>query len=216
MPKHIKMIEQGFNSKAHWENVYTQKNTKEVSWYQAVPKVSLRLIDEFKIPKDANIIDVGGGDGLLVDFLLDEGFSNITVLDISDKAIKNAKERLGEKAKQVTWIVSNIVDFEPKTEYAFWHDRATFHFLIDEKDVRRYLKIVEQSIALDGVLAVGTFSIDGPKKCSGIDVKQYDENSLSGLFQSNFNTIKCFREGHQTPFGTVQDFLFCTFKRANK
>lgn len=101
MPKHIKMIEQGFNSKAHWENVYTQKNTKEVSWYQAVPKVSLRLIDEFKIPKDANIIDVGGGDGLLVDFLLDEGFSNITVLDISDKAIKNAKERLGEKQNRL-------------------------------------------------------------------------------------------------------------------
>lgn len=215
MPKYIKMIEQEFDSKAHWENIYTQKNTKEVSWYQVVPEVSLRLIHELKIAKDACIIDVGGGDSLLVDFLLNEGFTNITVLDISATAIENAKKRLGEKAKNVTWAVSNIVDFEPKTEYAFWHDRATFHFLTDEKDVRRYLKIVEQSIATEGAVAIGTFSTNGPKKCSGIDIKQYDEEALSGFFQSKFNKIKCFRKNHQTPFGTVQEFLFCTFKKIN-
>ena len=209
-------MEQKLDSKVHWENIYTQKNTKEVSWYQPVPQVSLRLINELKIPKDANIIDVGGGDSVLVDFLLNEGYTNITVLDISSSAIENAKNRLGEKAELVTWIVSNIVDFEPKSEYAFWHDRATFHFLTEPGDIRRYVALLEKSTVPGASVVIGTFSTNGPKKCSGIDIKQYDEESLSGLFQSKFNKIKCFRESHQTPFGTVQDFLFCTFVKTNK
>lgn len=197
--------------KEHWEKVYETKNPQEVSWTQEVPTTSLELICSFNLDRSAKIIDVGGGDSKLVDFLLAEGFDNITVLDISAKALEKAKARLEEKAKKVTWIVSDITEFKPETTYDVWHDRATFHFLTEEMQVKKYVEIAKQAVS--GYLAVGTFSENGPEKCSGLAIKQYTPESLCTVFRYSFEKLRCRTENHLTPFGTEQHFVFCSFAR---
>ena len=197
--------------KQHWENVYINKNPDEVSWTQKTPEMSLELIADCKLAKDAKIIDVGGGDSRLVDCLLDEGYENITVLDISEKAIAKAKLRLGDRAKKVVWIVSDILDFAPVESYDLWHDRAAFHFLCSQDELETYRKLVATKVK--GNLILGTFSIDGPLKCSGLAITQYDERTLPTFFQSAFEKIKCLRHEHITPFGTTQNFIFCSFSK---
>ena len=197
--------------KSHWENVYETKTPDQVSWTQIVPSTSLRLIEEVAIKKNAPIIDVGGGDSNLVDYLLKEGYTNVSVLDISEKALERAKARLGEKASQVTWIVSDINTFVPKQHYAIWHDRAVFHFVTGEKDIQNYVHRVANYVS--GYFIVGTFSENGPLKCSGLEIKQYNEERLNALFGAQFDKLSCFNEDHITPFDTVQNFIFCTFKR---
>lgn len=199
--------------KDHWEKIYTDKQPDELSWTQEVPSTSLAFIQGFNLPKDASIIDIGGGDSKLVDFLLMEGFQDITVLDISARALERAKARLGEQATKVTWIVSNIVDFIPAKHYDLWHDRATFHFLTTGDQVEKYLSIAKLSVT--GYLTIGTFSHDGPTKCSGLPIKQYNEEELQKQLNNGFTKLKCLAEEHQTPFNTQQQFLFCSFK-ANK
>jgi len=197
--------------KEHWEKVYSSKLPHEVSWTQELPKTSLDFVHSFNLSKSANIIDIGGGDSKLVDYLLDEGFENISVLDISEKAIERAKARLGERAVRVNWIVSDVTEFHPKTSYDCWHDRATFHFLTTPGDITTYLEIARQ--AVKGFMAIGTFSDKGPKKCSMLDVHQYTEEELQTQLQNGFEKLKCVTEDHTTPFNTVQNFLFCSFKR---
>jgi uncharacterized UPF0146 family protein len=197
--------------KKHWETVYETKNPEQVSWTQETPKTSLNLIHSFGLNKKAKIIDIGGGDSKLVDFLLEEGFENITVLDISEKAIEKAQLRLGENAKKINWIVSDITQFEPTTHYDIWHDRAAFHFLTSEADINKYVKTIEKCVSK--YLIIGTFSENGPKKCSGLDIKQYSKEALTKLFQNDFQVIECFTEDHTTPFDTKQNFIFCSFKR---
>ena len=199
------------SEKAHWENVYETKTPEQVSWTQAVPSTSLRLIQETGIAKDAAIIDVGGGDSHLVDHLLKAEYTNITVLDISEKALERAKIRLGEKAKLVTWIVSDINEFVPKQHYAVWHDRAVFHFVTNSDAIQNYVHRVAHHVS--GYFIVGTFSENGPLKCSGLEIKQYNETSFQQLFGAYFDKIGCFTEDHVTPFDTVQNFIFCSFKR---
>jgi len=198
-------------NKKHWENVYETKNPDQVSWTQEKPQTSLDFIHSFGLGKDARIIDIGGGDSNLVDFLLDEGYRNISVLDISSKALKRARARLGSKADKVTWINSDITAFEPRETYDIWHDRAAFHFLTTPEQVSQYIKIAGKSVI--GFMILGTFSKNGPAKCSGLDIQQYDDKSLSAKFESDFEKIKCLTEDHTTPFGTVQNFLFCSFKK---
>ena len=197
--------------KKHWETVYETKNPNQVSWTQEIPKISLNLIHSFNINKNAKIIDIGGGDSKLVDFLLEEGFQNITVLDISQKAIEKAQLRLGEKAKKVNWIVSNITDFKPTTQYDVWHDRAAFHFLTSQEQINKYLEIVKKAVS--GYLIIGTFSENGPLKCSGLEIKQYSKETITELFQNEFQVLECFTEDHLTPFDTRQNFIFCSFKK---
>lgn len=199
------------SEKAHWENVYETKTPEQVSWTQAVPSNSLRLIQETGIAKDASIIDVGGGDSNLVDYLLEAGYTNITVLDISEKALERAKIRLGERSSQVTWIVSDINTFNPKQTYEIWHDRAVFHFVTGEVAIQNYVHRVANHVG--GYFIVGTFSENGPLKCSGLEIKQYNEASFQQLFGANFDNMGCFTEDHVTPFDTVQNFIFCSFKR---
>ena len=170
-----------FDRKQHWENIYNTKQLNEVSWYQHTPVTSLAFIDDFKLPLSAKIIDVGAGDSHLVDHLLEIGYHNITVADISAKAIERAKERLGNKAEKVKWIVTDITDFDPPEKYDLWHDRAAFHFLTDEADINKYLHILTSALNPDGWFVVGTFSENGPAKCSGIEIKQYTESAISGL-----------------------------------
>jgi len=197
----------------HWENIYITKNPNEVSWYQKTPETSLVFLKSFNLPKSAKIIDIGGGDSFFVDNLIELGYQDITVLDISGKALERAKTRIGEKAEKIKWIVSDVTDFEPDTKYDFWHDRATFHFLTDEEDIEKYIEIIKNSINIDGYLVIGTFSEDGPKKCSGLEIKQYSEMSMSVRFRNYFQKLKCITVDHRTPFGTIQNFLFCSFKR---
>lgn len=162
------------------------------------------------LDKSAKIIDIGGGDSKLVDHLLNQGFENITVLDISEKALEKAKIRLVEKAKKVTWIVSDILDFEPTETYGVWHDRAAFHFLTTDEEIEKYKSIVNKSV--DGFLIIGTFSENGPLKCSSLEISQYSQEKLTSTFEEKFDKIDSVLEDHQTPFGTTQNFLFCGFK----
>src|SRR5690606_34717665 len=206
-------MENDFNRKNHWENIYETKTLKEVSWYQPTPETSLEFIQKMKLSKDAAIIDIGGGDSFLVDHLLDLGFSNISVLDISEKAIERAQKRLGTKAGLVKWIITDITEFKTKEKYGFWHDRAAFHFLTNQEDVKKYIEIAENSLNQNGVLFIGTFSENGPKKCSGIEIKQYSEESLKAIFQNSFSPIESFTIDHKTPFDTIQNFLFYGFRK---
>ncbi|SDJ59114.1 Methyltransferase domain-containing protein [Pedobacter sp. ok626] len=198
-------------SKQHWENIYGHKQPNEVSWTQEVPETSMNFISSFKLPKTAKIIDIGGGDSKLVDFLIDEGYENITVLDISEKALERAKERLGPKADKVTWVVSDILDFVPEGQYDVWHDRAAFHFLTSPEQISTYLNIA--TAAVTSRLVIGTFSKNGPLKCSGLPIKQYSEAELQETFALGFDKINCITEDHITPFGTKQNFLFCSFSK---
>lgn len=199
--------------KQHWETVFSTKAEDEVSWFQPYPKTSMEFVALFNLPLDANIIDIGGGDSHFVDALLDKGYKNIYVLDISANAIERAKQRLGEKASQVNWIVSDVTEFEPPVQFDFWHDRAAFHFLTTEDKIYKYVAIAEDAIKRNGYLILGTFSENGPKQCSGLEIKQYSEASMSARFEIAFNRIKCITEDHTTPFNTIQNFLFCSFRK---
>ena len=198
-------------TKDHWEKVYQTKSPDQVSWTQRVPKTSLDFIHSFGLAKTANIIDIGGGDSKLVDYLLDEGFENITVLDISGSALDKAKQRLGRKAEKVNWVISDITEFQPAQTFDLWHDRATFHFLTTEEQVGKYVAIARKAVS--GYLTIGTFSDRGPDKCSGLFIKKYSEDNLVAEFQDGFEKIRCLTEDHITPFDTTQNFLFCSFKR---
>jgi len=198
--------------KQHWENIYQTRQPNEVSWTEEVPTVSLGFIHQFNLPKDAKIIDIGGGDSKLVDHLLAEGYSNVSVLDISAAAIERAKKRLGEKATTVKWFETDILEFKPNDKYDLWHDRAAFHFQTEPDKIDGYLNLVKDAVT--GKIIVGTFSVDGPKKCSGLEIKQYDEVAMKDKFEhASFKNIECKREDHITPVGAVQNFVFCSFEK---
>ncbi|MTI87003.1 MAG: methyltransferase domain-containing protein [Balneolaceae bacterium] len=204
---------ENFDRKKHWENIYTNKRIDEVSWFQPTPTTSLDFVKQFDLPKKAKIIDIGGGDSFFVDHLIDMGYQDITVLDISEKAIKKARQRLGENARKVKWIVADAANFNPEDKYDFWHDRAAFHFLTNEKEIESYLKTIRSNIKPEGYLVIGTFSEQGPKKCSGIEINQYSEQTMAKLLQDFFEKIKCISVDHKTPFDTIQNFIFCSFRR---
>lgn len=195
----------------HWEKVYQSKTPDQVSWTQAIPQSSLDLINSFYIDKTASIIDIGGGDSTLVDCLLELGYSNITVLDISNKALQRAKDRLGDKADKVQWIVSDITQFNPPQSYDIWHDRAVFHFLTSDEDIARYVAIANRFVKHNMVIA--TFSDNGPKKCSNLPVNQYSADKLQQVFRGAFIPLNSFTQDHTTPFDTVQNFVWCSFEK---
>ena len=202
-----------FDKKAHWDKIYQTKSLNDVSWFQPKPETSLNFFKEFNIPKEAKIMDIGGGDSLLVDHLLDLGYLHITVLDISATALERAKIRLGNRAGLVKWIEADAATFVSELQYDFWHDRAAFHFLTSEQEIEHYLQTVQASIKPSGILVMGTFSEQGPTKCSGIEIKQYSENSMSSLLTDFFEKIKCITVDHKTPFETIQQFIFCSFRK---
>ncbi len=201
------------NRKSHWENVFSTKGEKEVSWYQQKPETSLQFFTENNIPKDAKIIEVGGGDSYLIDNLLDLGYTDVTILDISKNAIARLKKRLGAKANKVKFIISDVLEFSPKEKYDVWHDRASFHFLTSIEDIQKYKSLVSNSLNENGLLFLGTFSENGPLKCSGLEITQYSESKIQSVFGNDFSVENCFSEDHQTPFDTVQNFIFCSLKK---
>jgi trans-aconitate methyltransferase len=198
--------------KKHWETTYQTKQPNQVSWTKDVPTVSLGFIHQFNLPKDPKIIDIGGCDSKLVDHLLEEGYSNVSIIDISAAAIDRAKKRLGDKATTVKWFETDILEFKPNDKYDLWHDRAAFHFQTEADKIDGYLNIVKDAVI--GKIIVGTFSVDGPKKCSGLEIKQYDEVRMKDKFEhASFKNIECKREVHITPTGYVQNFVFCSFEK---
>lgn len=203
-----------FDRKKHWEHIYQTKELKNVSWVQPTPTTSLAFFVEYAVPTSAQIIDIGGGDSFLVDHLLELGYQNITVLDISEAAIERAKQRLGARANQVKWIVEDVVTFNPVEKYDFWHDRAAFHFLTDEQEITSYLETAQQNINPNGILVIGTFSDQGPTKCSGIEIRQYSEKTLTERFAPVFEKVQCITIDHKTPSGNIQNFVFCSFRKS--
>lgn len=204
------------NNKEHWEKIYHYIQPSELSWTEEIPYISIYQIHKLQLPKEAGIIDVGGGTSNLVDYLLKDGYTNITVLDISETAITKAKTRLGSLADKVTWIVSDITHFKSKKQFDFWHDRATFHFLANDTDIQKYIAIAHNAIKEKGFLSLGTFSTDGPSECSGLHVKQYNEETLTNVFTSFFEKVWCVQHKHFTPFGAEQNFILCLFKHLSK
>lgn len=197
----------------HWNNVYQTKQPTQVSWYEEYPHYSVSLINGFNLPKTAKVIDVGGGDSRLVDALLELGYTDVTVLDISEQAINRAKARLCSRADLVKWVVSDITNFQPNHPFDLWHDRAAFHFLTTEPQINAYLSIAKRAIPAGGFLSVATFSDRGPSTCSGLTVRQYSQEALSQQFMGLFVKLRCEEITHNTPFGTQQLFTTCQFQR---
>lgn len=197
----------------YWNKIYEQKKENEVSWFQLTPIRSLELINSFQLPKDAPIIDIGAGESRLVDHLLDLGYNNLSVLDISSVSLDRMKTRLGTRGEKINYIISNVLEFNPVQKYQLWHDRATFHFLTSLEDVEKYLTIASQAIAKNGFLIISTFSNTGPDKCSGLTISKYSERDLKNLFGRFFETVRSFEDTHVTPWGSKQNFVFCSFKK---
>lgn len=198
---------------AHWENVYSTKGEAEVSWFQENPEPSLALLALVGATADSAVIDIGGGASRLVDALLAEGFKDISVLDLSAKALNVARARLGEAGNRVKWIVADATEWEPPQFYDVWHDRAAFHFLNGEQQQQAYIERMRRSLRIGGHAIMGTFSLDGPEKCSGLPVTRHSAESLSALLGEGFALMDSRRHEHATPWGAVQKFQFSTFER---
>ena len=198
------------DAKSHWDKVYTSKAPGAVSWFRKHLEKSLALIERSAGSLSASIIDVGGGESTLVDDLLARGYTNLTILDISDAAIDFTKNRLGPLAEQVRWLVADItkVELEPKA-YDVWHDRAVFHFLTAPEQRTAYVRQVARSVRLGGHVIISAFGPEGPTKCSGLDVMRYDAESLHREFGARFRLVESFTELHQTPSENKQQFLYC-------
>jgi len=201
------------STKNHWNSIYSTKKLNQVSWYQPIPQVSLDFIESLNFSKDVPILDVGGGDSFLCDNLIELGYSNITVLDISDVAIQRAKRRLGNNANKVSWIVSDILNFEPKEKYAIWHDRAVFHFLRENENINKYLNSLLEGLAENGRMILGAFAENGPTRCCALDVKRYSFEDFNNLFSDRFTIVKTQNSIHKTPFDTEQSFNFIEAKK---
>ncbi len=202
-----------FNRKAHWQSVYREKSPSDVSWYQTESRLSLELIHRTGVSGDEPMLDVGGGASVLVDFLYDDGFTDLSVLDISGKALVEAKSRLGDKSTNITWIECDITEFNPRRKYALWHDRAVFHFLTDASDRRKYVSALTRALVPGGHLIIAAFAIGGPDKCSGLEIVQYDASKMKAELGGEFNLLEERGEVHVTPAGREQEFLYCRFGR---
>jgi len=196
----------------HWEDVYARKREDEVSWFQPEAAVSLELVGRCGLALDAKILDVGGGASRLVDGLLDRGFEDVTVLDLSAAALAKARERLGERSQTVTWIAGDVTTFDPPARYALWHDRAVFHFLTSPADRSAYVRVLEHALAEEGHVIVGTFAPDGPERCSGLEVVRYDAPALAAAL--GLRLVETLRHEHVTPGGKVQPFTFVRLVRS--
>jgi ubiquinone/menaquinone biosynthesis C-methylase UbiE len=204
----------GFDRQAHWQQVYTEKGENQVSWFQERPTVSLELIEAVGVNPNSAIIDIGGGASRLVDALVEEGFRNLTVLDLSESAVSIAKMRLGHRAGMVKWIVADVTQWEPPSVYDLWHDRAAFHFLTEVSDRMAYVERMIKALHPGGHAIIGTFALDGPERCSGLPVVRYDPAQLSGELGPSFALVGMRCDDHQTPWGAIQNFQFSIFRRA--
>jgi SAM-dependent methyltransferase len=197
----------------HWEKVYRTSDETQVSWYQADPEISLRLVEAACSDREARILDAGGGTSRLVDRLLERGYRHVGVLDVSGAAIEIAQKRLGERAIEVEWFVSDVIGFHTLHPWDVWHDRAVFHFLDSESDRLDYRASISSALAAGGQLVIGTFGPEGPERCSGLDVTRYSADRLADELGDEFELLHEELVDHSTPGGAIQQFLFCRFLR---
>ncbi|CAK0751417.1 Nodulation protein S (NodS) [Gammaproteobacteria bacterium] len=201
------------NRKEHWERIYQDKSPFEVSWYQKEPAVSLALMRKLVLKNTDYIIDVGGGASMFCDYLLKDGFKNITILDLSFHALTYVQQRLGDKSKLIEWKVADVTNFVSSHKYDLWHDRAVFHFLTDNDDRKKYRQALEASVKDYGHVIIAAFSIGGPTKCSGLDIVQYDAKTLKEELGEKFILIEEKVEKHLTPVGKEQSFGYYVFTK---
>ena len=199
--------------KSHWENIYSSKKEDGVSWFQEHPKTSIDLIEKYSTDKSISIIDIGSGRSKILKNLIENQYDDLTYLDISREACSKSKISLGNKRDLVEWHVVNVLDFNTEKNFSIWHDRAVFHFLISKEDVEKYKQVALKKIVKGGYLILGTFSVNGPEKCSGLNVSRYSPESLKKIFNPEFKMIESFTIDHKTPFDTIQNFLFSIFKK---
>lgn len=199
----------------HWENIYHSKSDQGLSWHQEEPATPLSLITEAASP-DLRVIDVGGGASMLAARLLDKGFRNVAVLDISEAALNRARSRIGARAGLIRWIAGDVTAIGDLGQFDVWHDRAVFHFLIDPEDRRKYVALAERTIPVGGHLIIATFALDGPERCSGLPVQRYDAKGLAREFRQSFALEKELSEIHVTPWGKPQSFIYADFRRLLK
>ncbi|KQU69747.1 SAM-dependent methyltransferase [Aminobacter sp. DSM 101952] len=198
---------------SHWDNIYRIKAETDVSWFQQTPEPSLTLLGLAGAKPSSAIIDIGGGASHLVDALLGQGFGDISVLDISQAALDADKERLGAAAQNVHWICSDVTAWRPERRYDVWHDRAAFHFLTDPADQAAYVSALNGALVAGGHAIIGTFAPDGPEKCSGLPIVRHDADSIGKLLGDDFVLLDSRRHEHRTPWGSVQQFQFSTFRK---
>tara|TARA_A100001388_G_C28732648_1_gene482328 strand:+ start:28 stop:642 length:615 start_codon:yes stop_codon:yes gene_type:complete len=199
--------------KSYWENIYSSKNEDGVSWFQEYPKTSIDLIEKYSSNKSISIVDIGSGRSRILKNLIENEYDDLTYLDISQEACSKSKISLGNNKDLVQWYVINVLDFNTEYNFSIWHDRAVFHFLISKEDVEKYKQVALHNIVEGGYLILGTFSENGPEKCSGLNVSRYSPESLKKIFNPEFKMIESFTIDHKTPFDTNQNFLFSIFKK---
>ena len=199
------------DNKKHWENIYQKKEIDGVSWYQKVPVESLQLIKKYSISNSDKIIDIGCGKSFLADNLLELNYTDISLVDISSNALKEVKDRLQNKS--LNFIETDILNFNSNDKYDIWHDRAVFHFITDSEGIKKYISLCNEYINKEGILIIGTFAEDGPLKCSGLEIKRYSVDQISGLFKETFKLVESFKMLHKTPFDTEQSFSFCVLRK---
>ena len=199
----------------HWQNVYVKKAENEVSWFQESPTLSLELIAKAGSKADSAIIDIGGGSSRLVDRLVDQGFEDVTVLDLSEAALEAAKARLGSRSAGVQWVVADATVWEPRKAYHIWHDRAAFHFLTEERDQVAYIMRLGRALKVGGYAIMATFALDGPERCSGLPVVRYGPVSLGQKLGDRFQLVESRTHIHATPWGADQSFQFSLFRRVD-
>ncbi len=202
------------NRKEHWNHVYKTKAHDDVSWYQSRLAASLNLIKACGVDKQEGIIDVGSGASVLVDFLLDAGFTRLALLDISAAALAHAKERLGARAGDVEWFETDVTRFASPHCFNLWHDRAVFHFLTEKADRQKYVQTLKRTLTPGGHVIIATFAIDGPLKCSGLQVARYDASAIANELGEGFRLVEQVDETHKTPWGTEQKFSYFRFARS--
>lgn len=198
---------------SHWDKVYTVKNEDQVSWFQRTPSKSLELIRALNLSINSPIIDIGGGESRLTEYLHGEGFSDLSVLDISSVCLKKLEEKLGSENQKPEFICSDVTTFRPSRKYRLWHDRATFHFLTSIEGVQAYLEVANEALCNDGFLIVSTFAPSGPNKCSGLPICKYSQEDLKKTFGQYFLNVNCTEESHTSPWGTKQNFVYCVFRK---
>ena len=196
----------------HWDRVYEDRGPTGVSWFQQTPRISLEMIDVAEIPPGEAALDVGGGASPLAGALLARGFTDVSVLDLSEVALQASRARLGEAAARVEWIHADILDWAPERAYGLWHDRAVFHFLVDAESVERYVSAARSALRPGGCLVIGSFAEYGPTSCSGLPVARYDARTLAGAFGPGFALVRSCRDEHLTPAGAVQAFTWVTLR----
>lgn len=199
-------------TKEHWETVYQTKDHTKVGWYQPSSDSSLELIEKIGLSKEASVIDIGAGASTFVDGLIERGYKNITLLDLSNEALTIIKERLGDKAAIPNYFVADITTVSLPQRYDLWHDRAAFHFLLDEREQQSYIRTMRDSLTPQGYAIIGTFAVDGPESCSALSVKQYNRSEMEAVLDGQMAIIEAVESIHITPGGSEQKFSFFILK----